>query len=99
MTGIRQGASLKQMKSMMSRVCNRELFKFYHVLRRLAQKEPLIEEDFLAAKSRAGQALREKKARLKETLDSGWTEDKANYQRFTVSADEVAKLDELLMTS
>ena len=65
MTGIRQGASVKQMKSMMSRVCNRELFKFYHVLRKLAQKEPLIEEDFLTCKSRASQTYRESKSKLK----------------------------------
>ena len=99
MTGIRQGASVKQMKSMMSRVCNRELFKFYHVLRKLAQKEPLIEEDFLTMKTRAGQFYREKKAKLKLLLDSGWTEDKSEYLRFVVTPQQVAKLEEILITS
>ena len=84
---------------MMSRVCNRELLKFYHVLRKFAQKEPLIEEDFLTIKTRASQFYREKKANLKLLLDSGWTEDKSEYLRFVVTPQEVAKLEEILITS
>mmetsp|Transcript_45189 Transcript_45189/g.59949 ORF Transcript_45189/g.59949 Transcript_45189/m.59949 type:complete len:84 (+) Transcript_45189:1023-1274(+) len=83
---------------MHSRVCNRELYKFYLLLTKLAHRDS-HQEGFLEARGRAGRVYRELKASLRAKLDSGWTKSKAEYLSFTIEAAELAKFEEMMLTS
>ena len=76
---------------MSSRVCNRELFKYFLALKKAANIDESVEVDYLTAKKLAGSLYRESKTRLKGKLGTSWTTDKTEFQKFTIESSELAK--------